>query len=312
MAPRRGREKRWGGCLRTARYPEALNRFSQQLKRQPASDELHFNLGGAAYQMGDLERALQSFSRALTSKNPELRAKSAYNLGNTLVQRGALQKKKEPKLQDWRNALQHYAQALQVQPKNADAAYNAEVVRKMIAELEKEPPQSDEEKQDDKKQQGKDQNKDQQQEKQQQGGKGDKQQEDQSSKPEDEKSGEQQNEKDGGQGKKKEKEEQGGEKADEKENAEGGKNEKPEPSDTGEQGEKKEGDLKNAPQFGENKEGEQQEKEAALAEARAAADGKMTETQAATLLESLKGEDDRVQLLNPKEGRNRARVLRDW
>jgi hypothetical protein len=38
----------------------------------------------------------------------------------------------------------------------------------------------------------------------------------------------------------------------------------------------------------------------------------MTEAQAKALLESLKGEDDRVRLLNPNERRSRDRILRDW
>jgi hypothetical protein len=44
----------------------------------------------------------------------------------------------------------------------------------------------------------------------------------------------------------------------------------------------------------------------------AAANGEMTETQARNLLESLKGEDEKVQLLNPRERKNPRRVLRDW
>ena len=49
----------------------------------------------------------------------------------------------------------------------------------------------------------------------------------------------------------------------------------------------------------------------AAAEAQAAQEGKMTPTQAKTLLESLKGEDEHVQLLKP-EGKPLGRNFRDW
>jgi hypothetical protein len=38
----------------------------------------------------------------------------------------------------------------------------------------------------------------------------------------------------------------------------------------------------------------------------------MSPSQARALLDSLRGEDDRVQLLNPRERKVRGRVLRDW
>jgi hypothetical protein len=38
----------------------------------------------------------------------------------------------------------------------------------------------------------------------------------------------------------------------------------------------------------------------------------MSPAQARALLDSLKGEDDRVQLLNPRDHKIRGRVFRDW
>jgi hypothetical protein len=49
-----------------------------------------------------------------------------------------------------------------------------------------------------------------------------------------------------------------------------------------------------------------------LAEAQAAAEGKMTPQQARALLESLKAEDDKVRLLEPTERRGPKRVFKDW
>ena len=38
----------------------------------------------------------------------------------------------------------------------------------------------------------------------------------------------------------------------------------------------------------------------------------MTEMQARELLDSLKGEDERVQLLKPEQRKNNARSFKDW
>jgi Ca-activated chloride channel family protein len=131
-------------------YKTAGETFSRQLKRRPGLAELEFNLGSAAYQTGDFDKALEAFSKAVTSPNPKLQEKAEYNLGNTLFRRGAGLKDKEPKIQEWKNALQHYEQALKVDPKNADARYNHDLVSKLIEELEKPPPEQQQQKQDQK------------------------------------------------------------------------------------------------------------------------------------------------------------------
>lgn len=154
-------------------YKGALDTFTQQIKRNPDSHALHYDAGAAAYKAGDYDRALEAFSRATTTNDPAMRAKAEYNLANTLVQRGAKQSAKEPKLKEWQNALQHYDEALKVEPKDEDAKYNRELVRKMMEELEKQQPpeqqQQQQQKQDQK--QNQQQKNDQQQQKNQQNSK---------------------------------------------------------------------------------------------------------------------------------------------
>jgi Ca-activated chloride channel family protein len=309
------------------KYDRALKAFTEQLGREPHSAERQFNVGSAAYQKGDLEHALEAFSHALTSPDPGLRAKAEYNLGNTLFQRGAAQKKNEPKIQDWRNALQHYEQALKVEPQNADAAFNADVVRKMLEQLEKEQQQQKQQQKEneknDKQQQKKDdknksqQNQSQQQQQQQQKG-GKEQQEQQSDgsgEPRDSENqkGEQEK-KDDASGTDEEKKKAGSD-GDEKEQADDGKEEKKDGKNGDEQSHenepqpKKEGELANAPEYGKQP-GESEGVEPT--DGAIEVEGKMSPSQARALLDSLRGEDDRVQLLNPRERKVRGRVLRDW
>lgn len=234
------------------KYPEALNEFSTQLKRQPQSPELQFDRGAAAYKAGDLDQAMAAFSQAVTSPNPHLRTRAAYNLGNTLFQRGVAQKEKEPKIQEWKNALQHYEEALKVEPKNADAIYNRDVVRKLLADLEKEQQQEqkqDQQKKDDKKDDQKkdDQKKDQQQ----QQNKDDKQKDDQQKQDQKDQK-DQQQPKDGQDQKDQEKKDgssqpkDGEEKQDQK--PQDGKGDEQKPQD-------EKGDQKDQPQKGDEKDG---------------------------------------------------------
>ena len=327
-------------------YPEALSAFSGQLKLQPDSQALHFDRGAAAYKAGDLDQALAAFSKAVTSPDPHLRTRAAYNLGNTLFQRGVAQQEKPAKIQEWKNALQQYEQAIQVEPKNADAIYNRDVVRKLLEELEKEQKQ-EQEKKDDKKddqkkddqkkddqkkddqkkdkndqkkdeQQKQDQGKDDQKEQQPKAGqdKKDEEKKDSSSQPKDGDQKQEDQPKDGKDGQKSEdgkpKDQQGSDKESGKKDdqqKDGKEGEKPEPSQD-QPKPMKQGDAKPAQESrGEPKQDAQAEE---AANAQAAAEGKMTEQQASALLDSLKNEDQKVRLLDTRQRSKNARTLRDW
>ncbi|MEO6971087.1 MAG: VWA domain-containing protein, partial [Chthoniobacterales bacterium] len=105
------------------------------------SDRIQFDAGAAAYKMKDYNKALQSFSQALLSQNPHLQSESHYNLGNTLYERGAAEKSDEKKLSNWESALPHYEETLKAEPQNKNAKDNYEYVKKKIEELKKKQEQ---------------------------------------------------------------------------------------------------------------------------------------------------------------------------
>ena len=151
-------------------YKDAYDVFQQQLQRDPGSDGLEFDQGASAYKEGDYDKALEAFGKVLGSKNQALRGQAEYNLGNTLVERGALQQQKDEKAREWTEALKHYEQALKVDPNNADAKYNEDIVRKMIEDLKKQEQQQqqqDQQQKNQKNQQQQDQQQNQQQQNQQ-------------------------------------------------------------------------------------------------------------------------------------------------
>ncbi|MFL6568453.1 MAG: VWA domain-containing protein, partial [Chthoniobacterales bacterium] len=125
-------------------FADAYKRFKETLQEHPethASDKIQFDAGAAAYKMKDYNKALESFSQALLSKDLQLQSQSHYNLGNTLYQRGDAQKKNEEKLKDWTNALQHYEETLKLQPENKEAKENRDFVKNKIEELKKQQEQ---------------------------------------------------------------------------------------------------------------------------------------------------------------------------
>ena len=323
-------------------FEAAHAEFSKQLKQRPESPELNFNLGAAAYKLGNNKEALLAFSKATLSNKPRLRVDAESNIANTLYREGSTKKdtNKQAALRDWKDGLKHYDDALSVEPNNTTVQGYREFLRRKIEELEKEPPKSEDKKDQDKKDDKKDDKKNEDQKQPKDGEKKDdqkqnpqdKQKQDQKSQGDQpqpqnqDKSGEQKDEQgkeDKKDGKQDDSKEQNGDKGDKKDGSkdpqkqgqakddpqkkDGEKGEQPAPSPD-QPGKKREGEIK--PQNGQQPKPDAEQQEAE--EMQAAAEGKMTEAQAKGLLDSLKGEDSKVQLLKPGERKAGGRVLRDW
>ena len=120
------------------KFEDAYKEFQDTLKSHPqsrAADELQFDSGTAAYKLKDYNKALESFSQALLTPDTGLQTKGHYNLGNTLYQRGEMEKSDDKKLSDWTNSLDHYEQTLKLDPQNKEAKDNYEYVKRKIDEL---------------------------------------------------------------------------------------------------------------------------------------------------------------------------------
>jgi Ca-activated chloride channel family protein len=150
----------------TGKFPEAYNSFEEDLKNHPDSgvrDKMQFDAGTAAYKMRDYNKALESFSDALLSKDKGLQESSHYNIGRTLEERADMDKGDEESLTDLEGAKSHYEEALKLKPDDEAAKANLEEVKKKIERLKKRrkqtptpPPRSPQQKKD-KDQQGSDQ-----------------------------------------------------------------------------------------------------------------------------------------------------------
>ena len=307
-------------------FEKAGTTFQEQLKKQPSSRALQFNSGAAAYKSGDFEKAIAHFTDALLAEDQKLREDASYNLANSLVRKGEAAKENETKKTNWKNALEHYEETLRLNPDNNLASQNRDITKKLLEDLEKQEQQQKQ--QDQKNQDQKDQKKDKQD-------KQDKQQDQKDDQKQDQQKNEEKNsknEENKDQQKQDSKDQQDEQKKDsqQKDNSDkSDQSEKPKPSDQPKQpnsseqqkqpapapsptpGDKKEGELKSAneqqqPQPSPPPGQEPQPADAAEEEK----EGQISPSQARALLNSLRGEEEKVNLIEQQQ--SSQDVLRDW
>ena len=323
-------------AYRNDNYSEAYQQFERTLKEHPnthAADRIEFDAGAAAYKLGDYNKALEWFSRSLLSKDKSLQEKSHFNIGRTLEERADKAETNEKALGELYNAQSHYEEALRLDPNDDRAKANLEEVKKKIERLKQNPkkqptppPQQQKDKKQDKKdqqqknqQQQKDQQKDQQQKNDQD------QQQEQSSGNDQQQQQQAKNDKKPPQPQPNESPSPGDEK--EQPNQPGSS---PSPSDKG-NGEpdvspsaspspSDEGSPSPSPGSGEgpprspsaspgSSPGKEKSGKVEAAEAEPEKEGQMSEKQAQMLLQSMKDEEQRVQLDERKVARH---VYKDW
>jgi len=308
-------------------FDKAGTAFQEQLKNQPSSKALQFNSGAAAYKTGDFEKAITHFTDALLAEDQKLRENASYNLANSLVRKGEAAKENDAKKTNWKNALEHYDETLRLNPDNKLAAQNRDITKKLLEDLEK---QEQQQKQQDQKNQDQKDQKDQKKDKQD---KQDKQQDQKDQQKQDQQKSEEKdskNEENKDQQKQDSKEQQDDQqKRDEQQKKDSEKKDSADQSDQSKQpnstdqknqptpapsptpGEKKEGELKSAneqqqpqptPQPG------QQPQPADAAEEEK--EGQISPSQARALLNSLRGEEEKVNLIEQQQ--SSQDVLRDW
>jgi Ca-activated chloride channel family protein len=143
-------------------FARAQQEYAETAVKQPASAELHFNAGSAAYKAGDYAQAATGFQQSLNTDQVALQHDAYYNLGNTQYRLGQKTGKEKPQetIKTWEEAVKSYDAALQITANDTEAKHNRDLVQKKLDELKK---QEEQKKQDQQKQDQKDQKQDQSQ-----------------------------------------------------------------------------------------------------------------------------------------------------
>jgi len=133
------------------KYESSRREYEELLSARPADARLHFNAGTAAFQAQNYDKALKHFSASLDPQNVPLQQRAYYNLGNAQYRLGDDETEPQKKLSHWEEAVQSYESAVKLNPQDADAEYNLELVRKKLEELKKQQQQQQQQSKDDQK-----------------------------------------------------------------------------------------------------------------------------------------------------------------
>jgi Ca-activated chloride channel family protein len=275
-------------------YKDALNEYERLLEKKPDDPRLHYNAGAAAYQARKYDTALKQFSEAVTSPSLDLQQMAYYNMGNAEYRLGESQNEPQQKMGNWQDAVKNYESALKLNPNDADAKFNRDLVQKKLEELQKQQQQKDKNK--------KDQNKDNKDEK-------DKDKNEQKDNKSDEKKKEDQQKQDQQKENKDQKQDQ--EKKDqEKQDQQKQQQQEQQKEDQAASDQKKLGEEKQAQQ-NQGKPGEDKDQQQAMAQPGKAV--QMTPQQAQQLLEAQKGEERALIFLPQNQKRSaQNRGFKDW
>lgn len=113
--------KKGESLFQQKKYNEALKELVDAQVENPNSLQLKYNTAEAYYKTNQFEEAEKLFQSVAETADKTLAEKAFYNLGNTAYRQGKL----EP-------ALEYFQKASELDPKDEDAKFNLEFVRKEI------------------------------------------------------------------------------------------------------------------------------------------------------------------------------------
>lgn len=137
------------------KFAEAAREYAATATKQPNKAELQFNLGSAAYKSGDYAQAAAAFQHTLKTGAVPVQQSAYYNLGNTQYRLGQKTEQTAPQktIKAWEQAVQTYEAALQINPDDADAKFNRDLVKRKLEQLKQQQQQQKEQEKKDQKDQ---------------------------------------------------------------------------------------------------------------------------------------------------------------
>ena len=136
--PKADKIKTGNRLYNAGKYDQAMDRYTDVLVELPNSPDVQYNVGASAYKQGDYERAVEAYSKSLTADYPALEEKGNYSIGNCKYKLGERMENNNltGAIAHYREALESYKRAIDLNSKNMDAKFNYEVVQRKIKELE--------------------------------------------------------------------------------------------------------------------------------------------------------------------------------
>ncbi len=144
------KEVREGNRLyKQEKYDDALAKYSSAQTELPDSGIINFNIGTAMYKKGDFQNAIDAFTKALVTEDKYLEAQANYNIANSKYKLGNLKINTDLSgaVNLYREALDYYKRAIELNQDDTEAKYNHELVEKklkvLLDRLKNQPEQKD-------------------------------------------------------------------------------------------------------------------------------------------------------------------------
>lgn len=134
-----GEVNKANALYRQGKFDDSLGLYQRALEQDDKSAVVKYDLGTTLYKKGKYSEALGYLEQATADKNIDIKSKAEYNLGNTLYKAG-MQKAGthvDQAIKSLQEALGHYGQTITVYPKDQDALFNQDFVKKEIERLKK-------------------------------------------------------------------------------------------------------------------------------------------------------------------------------
>jgi Ca-activated chloride channel family protein len=130
-------------------FARADTQYEASARKRPTEAKLQFNVGAATYKSGDFKTATTAFQSAVKTGAPLVQQGAYYNLGNTEYRVGQQTQQAQPQttIEHWQAAVKSYDAALQMQPSDADAKFNRDLVQRKLAQLQQQEAQKQAQKQ---------------------------------------------------------------------------------------------------------------------------------------------------------------------
>jgi len=259
-------------------FEGALQGLRDDLKGHPNSPVLNFNAGNAAYRLQKFDEAFEGYSKAMMSEDSNIKEEAYYNAGNALFMEGNLAQEIEQQLSAYYDARYQYHQALDLNPRDEQAKKNLGLLEERIKQAEKQKQEATRSQQNRRSRRQRKQRSQNTRQKDQQGQRPDQQDDSQSQQDDQEMPSDQSQQSDSAEG-----------------DDQNGPTEEPSP------GQKKDGEVREIAPADQQPHG-----------APAPSDekrGQMSEEEALSLLDSLKDEGAKIDLMRRKTDRG---VSRDW
>jgi Ca-activated chloride channel family protein len=119
-------------------YEKAQDEFGQAAKKD-GRPEVAYDLGAAAYKNHRFDMADEAFRQTLQNGDLPLQQQAYYGLGGARYRIGQETEKSDKKktIAAWQQAVAAYEAALKLNPRDADAQFNRDFVKRKLEELQK-------------------------------------------------------------------------------------------------------------------------------------------------------------------------------